>query len=73
VTPFQQRFFTNVTGPFPVLRHNGRWGFEKRQFFDPTRVREFEIYYGFNPRCCFAGVMGKPGGFAWRQEWMPSR
>lgn len=68
-TPFQRRFFANVVGPFPVLLHNGRWGFEKRQFFDPRRVREFEIYYGFNPRCCRAGGTRTPYDFNWRPDW----
>lgn len=41
----------------------------RRKWFDVKRAekRTFEVYYGFNPRCCHKGTWGKPGTFHWRR------
>lgn len=66
---FYQRRFWLVSGPYPVLRNQGRWGFERRSFANVNIMdsRIFEIFYGYNPRCCFKGTWGKPGTFSWKR------
>lgn len=62
MTPFKWRRFAQLVGPFPLECVRGKIR-DRRQWFDRERAesRRFEVYYGFNPRCCSKGTWGKPG------------
>ena len=62
LTPFKMRRFVQLVGPFPVEVVRGK-SRARRQWFDRARAesRRFEVFYGYNPRCCFKGTWGKPG------------
>jgi hypothetical protein len=69
-TPFKWRYFSQVHGPFPVIMRGRYAGFEKKQWFDNKKLlsnpRQFEVYYGYNPRCCHKGTWKKPGFGFWQ-------
>ena len=62
MTPFKRRRFAQIAGPFPIEFYQGK-NFERRQWFnrDRAEARTFEVFYGYNPRCCFQGTWNKPG------------
>ena len=60
---FLRRRFLQVVGPHPVIMKGRYAGFEKKQWFNARVIerRTFEIFYGYNPRCCHKGTYDKPG------------